>query len=276
MGTWGTGLYSDDTTCDVRDRYLLNLKAGLSSDDSCQDILDRHGDLLRNTETACLVYFALADTAWRYGRLNEAVKDRALSLLKSGGDIAVWERASARRSQPQRQSIFRSRNPRKSAPPLPSVRSFYWRCPAKASHFSFWWDSWSLKRALIRFFRSWIGESLRRRNCLPKSRVTTKHWCFRSRFTGRSSMLRSFPRTREGASCQGWSGWMYPPCLLCPTRGRVRCGCPSVVWQTRSMPTWHCYCPLNSQSPPPRTGQGRQRHAKQKNGPTAEADGPWG
>ena len=92
MGTWGTGLYSDDTTCDVRDRYVLNLKAGLSSDDSCQDILDRHGDLLRNTETACLVYFALADTAWRYGRLNEAVKDRALSLLKSGGDIAVWER----------------------------------------------------------------------------------------------------------------------------------------------------------------------------------------
>lgn len=102
MGAWGTGLYSDDTTCDVRDRYVRNLKDGRSSDDSCQEILDRYGDLLRDTETACLVYFALADTAWRYGRLNEAVKDRALSLLKSGGDIVVWERdapsdAAARR-----------------------------------------------------------------------------------------------------------------------------------------------------------------------------------
>lgn len=56
MGAWGTGLYSDDTTCDVRDDYVLNLKLGLSSEESSQKILDRYGDLLEKTEIACLVY----------------------------------------------------------------------------------------------------------------------------------------------------------------------------------------------------------------------------
>ena len=92
MGAWGPGLYSDDTTCDVRDDYVQHLKHGLSADESSQKILARHGDLLRQKEIACLVYFALADTAWRNRRLNETLKEEALSLLKSGGDVFAWER----------------------------------------------------------------------------------------------------------------------------------------------------------------------------------------
>lgn len=105
MGAWGTGLYSDDTTCDVRDDYVQNLKHGLSSEASTQKILDRYGDLLEKTEIACLVYFALADTAWRYGRLNEALKDRALSLLQSGGDAFVWERDAPNSAASRRRTL---------------------------------------------------------------------------------------------------------------------------------------------------------------------------
>lgn len=105
MGAWGTGLYSDDTTCDVRDDYVLNLKLGLSSEESSQKILDRYGDLLEKTEIACLVYFALADTAWRYGRLSEVLKAKALSLLKSGGDVFVWERDAPRSAASRRRTL---------------------------------------------------------------------------------------------------------------------------------------------------------------------------
>ena len=31
MGTWGTGLYQDDTTCDIKDDYITHLKIGLYS-----------------------------------------------------------------------------------------------------------------------------------------------------------------------------------------------------------------------------------------------------
>lgn len=92
MSAWGTGLYSDDTTCDVRDDYVQNLKHGFSAAEAAQKILDRHGALMEQTEVACLVYFALADTAWRYGRLDDGLKDKALALLHSGADLCRWQR----------------------------------------------------------------------------------------------------------------------------------------------------------------------------------------
>jgi hypothetical protein len=92
MGAWGTPLYSDDTTCDVRDDYVNYLKRGLSDADAASMILNRFGDLLKNREIECLVYFALSDTAWRYGRLDQNIRQHALNLIEQGGDIFVWER----------------------------------------------------------------------------------------------------------------------------------------------------------------------------------------
>lgn len=92
MGAWGTGLYSDDTSCDVRDDYVTHLSQGCASEEAEQKILDGYGQLLAQPEIACCVYFALADTAWKYGRLSASLKAKALSLLQSGGDISVWQR----------------------------------------------------------------------------------------------------------------------------------------------------------------------------------------
>lgn len=94
MGAWGASLYSDDTTCEVRDAYVDNLRRGLSDREACERILRRYGDLLGQHEIACLVYFALADTAWKYGRLDEGVRRRALELIGAGADIEVWQRDS--------------------------------------------------------------------------------------------------------------------------------------------------------------------------------------
>lgn len=92
MGTWGTGLYADDTACDVRDSYVGHLKSGLDDDEAREAVLARFGNLLDDAEVACLVYFALADTQWRYGRLDAKVKRHALGLIEHGGDLHVWER----------------------------------------------------------------------------------------------------------------------------------------------------------------------------------------
>ncbi len=94
MGTWGTALYSDDTTCDVRDSYISNLKYGFSDTEAYERILLNYAELLDDKEIACLVYFALADTAWKYGRLTESLKSQALKLIEEGGDVFVWERDS--------------------------------------------------------------------------------------------------------------------------------------------------------------------------------------
>lgn len=92
MGAWSTALYCDDTTCDVRDDYAKHLKRGLNDSDAMQAILNQFGNLLESREIECLVYFALADTAWKYGRLDKTTRQHALELIEQGGDIFVWER----------------------------------------------------------------------------------------------------------------------------------------------------------------------------------------
>ena len=91
MGTWGAGLYQDDTACDVRDDYVKNLKAGLSDAEASKKILTRFKNLLRDVQVASMVYLALADTQWQYGRVDQGIKKRALDLLRRGADLAQWE-----------------------------------------------------------------------------------------------------------------------------------------------------------------------------------------
>jgi len=92
MGAWGPSLYSDDTTCEVRDAYIENLKSGRSDTEAYEQILRSYADLAGDRQVMCLVYFALADTAWKHGRLHEHIKTRALELIGQGGDVFVWER----------------------------------------------------------------------------------------------------------------------------------------------------------------------------------------
>lgn len=92
MGAWGAALYSDDTTREVRDAYVENLRHGLSDTEAYERILNGYSDTLNEPEIACLVYFGLADTAWKFGRLDDDIKTQALGLLAQGGDLFVWER----------------------------------------------------------------------------------------------------------------------------------------------------------------------------------------
>jgi hypothetical protein len=94
MGAWGPGLFSDDTTCEVRDEYLGNLKRGMSDRAAENQILERFADLFSVVEVRCLVYFALAATQYRHGRLSPRVKKATLNLLDAGGDLAGWEEDS--------------------------------------------------------------------------------------------------------------------------------------------------------------------------------------
>ena len=39
MGTWGTGIFDDDTTCDVRGHYRMALRAGVPGPEATDQIL---------------------------------------------------------------------------------------------------------------------------------------------------------------------------------------------------------------------------------------------
>ena len=84
MGTWGVGLYANDTAADVRDTWLKNLKLGASGEEATAALLQAWGK-----DDDPLFWLALADTQWTWGRLEAHVRDRAQQALATDGDLAL-------------------------------------------------------------------------------------------------------------------------------------------------------------------------------------------
>ena len=83
MGAWGTSLYSNDTTCDIRGEYLDLLRRGNTNEAVTEILIEKNHDVLSDEEEAPLFWFALADTQWNYGRLLSQVKENALYYLQN-------------------------------------------------------------------------------------------------------------------------------------------------------------------------------------------------
>lgn len=75
MGAWGTSLYANDTTCDIRGDYIDKLRRGKSNEEATQELIDQYKDIEGDREEEPLFWFALADTQWNYGRLLPEVKE---------------------------------------------------------------------------------------------------------------------------------------------------------------------------------------------------------
>ncbi len=92
MGTWNTGLFSNDTTCDIRDTYIEFLKQQLSNEDAYHRTYKEYEELI-GTDEEPLFWYALAETQWSVGRLNTEVKEHALDYIQKNAGISNWERS---------------------------------------------------------------------------------------------------------------------------------------------------------------------------------------
>ena len=91
MGVWGTGLYSNDTACDIRDEYKDLLRRGKNSKEATETVIKLNEDCFGDVEEEPLFWFALADTQWNYGRLDEQVKRKALEWLNREEELQRWD-----------------------------------------------------------------------------------------------------------------------------------------------------------------------------------------
>jgi hypothetical protein len=93
MGTWGPGLWSDDTAADVRVRYREALEDGLGDDEAATLVLTEFAADLGDEDTAGVVWLALAVSQHLAGRLSADVRDQALAVIDTGADARRWEHA---------------------------------------------------------------------------------------------------------------------------------------------------------------------------------------
>ena len=82
MGTWGPKLYQNDLAEEIRDYYKDQLYQGKKGEKITQDLLKQYQYVISDTDDAPVFWFALADTQWNFGRLEDMVKEQALKQLQ--------------------------------------------------------------------------------------------------------------------------------------------------------------------------------------------------
>jgi hypothetical protein len=108
VGAWGTGLFSDDTACDVRDIYTELITDGADDADATQQVLSQFAPE-PDDDDAVIVWVALALTQRRLGRLDPAVADRAVTLIDTGGDLWRWEEEGPKKVAQRRAALAKAR-----------------------------------------------------------------------------------------------------------------------------------------------------------------------
>jgi hypothetical protein len=91
MGAWGTAVFSDDTACDVRDRYIDLMGAGLSGPEATRRLIHEWAESLDDPDEGPVFWLALAATQWKKGRLEPDVLREALGIIDNGTDLARWK-----------------------------------------------------------------------------------------------------------------------------------------------------------------------------------------
>ncbi|QEH67730.1 hypothetical protein [Cellulosilyticum sp. WCF-2] len=99
MGTWGTGLYSNDLALDLKGTYMRLLKEGKTKEEVERLTIEQYEDTMEcededEDDETIDAWLVLADLEWKYGRLSERVKARALGYLETGKGLEAWEECS--------------------------------------------------------------------------------------------------------------------------------------------------------------------------------------
>ena len=109
MGAWGPGLYQDDVAEDVRDEYKDGLKKGTNEIELTDRLIEENRFSLPDPDDAPVFWFALADTQWKLGRLEDRVKEKALQYIEEGGDLRRWEKEDPKLA-PKRAAVLQKLN----------------------------------------------------------------------------------------------------------------------------------------------------------------------
>ena len=93
MGAWGTTLYANDTTCDIRNMYMKYLgEEQLSNQEAYDKLIEECSECFEMPDDEePLFWYALADTQWRIGKLMPEVKAKALEWIEKDGGLDLWE-----------------------------------------------------------------------------------------------------------------------------------------------------------------------------------------
>ena len=119
MGAYGTGLYQDDVAADARDSYINELKKGRDNEEITEELIGKYAGEINDSDDSTVFWLALADTQWKYGRLLEKVKIKALRCIETGEDIERWRESSQSNLRKRKEMLSKLKEQLMSEQPEP-------------------------------------------------------------------------------------------------------------------------------------------------------------
>ena len=125
MGKWGAKLYDNDVAYDVKGIYKDMLSVGIVE----EKIINHLVDYFSAPDELIILWPALADMQWKYGRLQETVKDNALECI----DIEIKQLKDDIYSRQRRKELLKLKEKLNSPQPeLKKVSKLKcWKSPFK-------------------------------------------------------------------------------------------------------------------------------------------------
>jgi hypothetical protein len=88
---WGPAIFSDDVACDIRADYRELLEDGVPDGEAAAQVVDAYDHL--GDDEAHVLWLALAAAQAGLGRLDDSVRDKALSIIDDGVGLELWAEA---------------------------------------------------------------------------------------------------------------------------------------------------------------------------------------
>lgn len=109
MGTWGTGIFSDDISRDIRDHYRELIEDGVDDAEATRRTLEKFRSYFDDPEEGVNCVVALAVTQSKIGRLDANLCARALTAIDSGSDLKMWEQENPKLLPKRREALNKAR-----------------------------------------------------------------------------------------------------------------------------------------------------------------------
>ena len=95
MGTWGTGISSNDTYGDIYAQFFDLYGDGWSVEEITSKLIRENRETIEIHEDAPNFWYAIAKAQWECKELTDDVRSRVEHLIKSGEDLEIWKELGA-------------------------------------------------------------------------------------------------------------------------------------------------------------------------------------
>ncbi|SEV82186.1 hypothetical protein SAMN05216413_0063 [Ruminococcaceae bacterium KH2T8] len=90
MGSWGTRIFDNDVSQEIKENYINNLKKGASAEETLSIVYSSCSECFSEPEDSIDSWLSLASVMFDYGRLTEEVRQKALEMIAHDMESTRW------------------------------------------------------------------------------------------------------------------------------------------------------------------------------------------